>query len=306
MNITTFSLRTFLTCCACAAILVGHAVWARAVEPGTITGVRVGPDKQSIAIQHDGQVGSFASFVMQNPYRLVLDINQAQPVRVPPRIPVPGSRISEIRLGYANARTRIVVDFGNNPVPPFRIARGEREMRVILGRGVASAESKPAHSERLAETKRPVPKLPRPTLPQKKSDAAVTVKSTRVDKNRVLLVLASNRHPGKTYVLAVEMDAQDLNVRGATVRDDKGTVKRFQLAEGKDAIKGVRVETVAPWDTMGTPAKESAQPQLSAKNKFKWGLNAAKDEEKSLTGPTKKGALRMEGFVLKPRVAQGS
>lgn len=310
MNIMTFSVRTYVACCACMLILTGFAPWGIAAEPGTITAVRLSPDMKSLSIQHDGRVGNCSSFVMQNPYRLVIDINEAQPARIPSKIPVPGASVSEIRLGYANSRTRVVVDFGNNPVPAFNLVKGVREIRVNLGRGVALQGANSATPGKREQVK---PAAPKPATPKlaapppsatKKNTSPLTVKSARADKNRVLLELAENHNPGKTYVLAVEMDTQDLNVRGATLRDDKGTVKRFQLSAAKDGLPGVRVETVSPWDTMGKQSPESSP--LPGKPRFKWGLKADSEAGHGLSGPTKKGVLHMEGFVLKPRAEQGS
>jgi hypothetical protein len=301
---TNLSLKAFAVCCL-LAVAMGHTQGGMAAEPGTITGVRLAPDQSSIVIQHVGQVGAHTSFVMQSPPRLVLDVSQAALARIPGKIPVGSARINEIRVGYTDSRVRIVVDFGKSSVPPFRIDRGEREIRLTLARGGALTGDRPAKPEKPRETKPAAEKAAAPPDLRKAGGALITVKSARADNNRVLLELAETGNPTKTYVLAVEMDAKNLNLRGATLRDDKGAIKRFQLSAAQDGIAGVQVETVEPWDKMGQQTEETSRPPR-AKAKYTWGLKPTQDADRTSSGPTKKGAMHMEGFELKTRGQQGS
>jgi len=281
-------------------MIVSHACCGMAAEEGIITGVKLAPDLTHIVIQHNGSIGRCATFVMGHPFRLVLDVGSTCLAKIPGKIRVDRTPISEIRLGYANSRVRVVVDFGDNPVPPFQVERGGREIRLKLGKRLAlgvESQAKPDTRKGGASSR---PKAASSTDAPDKAAAAMKVKSARVDDNRVIVELADTRNPGNAYLVTVAMDKQDFKVRGATVRDSHGMVRRFDPEATKEAVSGVNVKTVEPWDRTGAARDDRRQPR-DAKAKFQWGSQSATHAERMASGPTRQGAFRVEGFVLQPR-----
>jgi len=286
--------------CFCILMIAGQAYCGIPAEEGAITGVTLTRDLNHVVIQHNGRIGNYSTCVLGNPFRLVLDVGSTHLAQIPAKIKVDRSPISEIRLGYANSRSRVVVDFGDNPVPPFTIERGARDITLKMGKRLALGADRGGKPEKHQEKESPWAKAAASTVAPKKPGSAIRVKATHVDDNRVVVDVADTRDPSKTYLLAVELDRQDLSVQGATLSDARGIVKRFVLAKVEDGISGVKVETVARSARADT-AEDKGTDSRAGQTKFKWGVQSAKHAE-PLSGPRRNGAFRVEGFVLKPRV----
>ena len=104
----------FLMC-----LVVPGPLWA--LPEGNIVGVKVSQDAKHIVIRHKGVADRYSAFAIGNPNRLVIDFQETGLVNVPGKIRVGKNSIKEIRLGYSGSRSRVVVDFGGSPVPPYRL-----------------------------------------------------------------------------------------------------------------------------------------------------------------------------------------
>ncbi len=303
MQVMKISLTKYVVCCFCILMIVGYAHYGMAAEEGIISGVKLAPDLTHIVIQHNGRIGSCSTFVIGPSVQAGIG-RRFDPVlqKLPGKVKVDRAPINEIRLGYANSRVRVVVDFGDNPVPSFQIEKGDREIRLNMGKRLALGVDRPDKPEKRTVRAPSWAKAAASTDSPKRAVAAMKVKSARVDDNRVVLELADTQTPDKAYLLTVEMDRQDFKVRGATLRDNYGTVQRFDRRTAKDGISRVKVETVEPWDRMGAAGEDRAQ-YSDGKAKFKWGLQSAQHAHRTVPGPTRKGAFQVERFVLKPRAS---
>ncbi len=290
------SLIKYTVCCFCILMIACHAHAGMTADEGMITGVRLAPDLNHLVIQHNGRIGSYATFVMGHPYRLVLDVRSTCLAKIPPKIKVDRAPIDEIRLGYANSRVRVVVDFGDNPVPPFQIERGAREIRLNMGKRLALGIERSSKSEKRKVTASSWARAASCTDSSPKATAAMRIKSARVDDNRVLLELADPQKPGKAYLVTVETNTREFKMRSATLRDPHGTVQRFDLGTGKNSVPGVKVETVEPADRREATGEDQT-PSRDAKAKFTWGRHSGPHAAHAAAGPTKQEALRVERFV---------
>lgn len=136
---------------------------ARANDSGTITGVGLQADKKWLVIDAKGNVGKHLARVIGKPNRLVMDFRDTAVGKVPPKIAVGKADIHEIRVGQANSRARVVVDFQNRPVPPFKVRREKGRILVIFGNslsGLASHLAKPSQSDPSGPTKTSSPLVP--------------------------------------------------------------------------------------------------------------------------------------------------
>ncbi len=135
--------------CLLMAMISGSS-WAD--SSGTITGVKVDPDKRTITISTKGQAVKHLARVIGRPNRLVIDFDGAKVGNVPPRIQADSGDIHEIRVGHFNSQARVVLDFQNHPVPPFEVRRTRGQVQVVLSNG-APSDQKAAKSKTTTDIK---------------------------------------------------------------------------------------------------------------------------------------------------------
>ena len=304
----TISLTLFLL----IAVFCGTAF----CDSATITGVQISPDLRQMIVKFDGLAGKHSAFVIEHPYRLVLDFESTGLARVANKINVGREPIDSIRLGQGNGRGRVVIDFGNNPVPPFRVDRQASAVIVNLApaagsanRGAPMARPTPVAVEQAAPravtvAKRPAA-MPRPEVPKTKEQesqptakksSGMTVKSAGMAENLVFVEIADQKDPKRTYRLVIDMDRDELNVRGATLSDPQGNVKKFQvMSQG-----GGPVKRLAEPEKPHLKALDSSEAVGEPKGKFKWGLQSS-ETQSELDSSEKGGPFRIERFELKPK-----
>jgi hypothetical protein len=292
-----------LLACLILATAYGQT-WA--AGSANITAIQVAPDLKQISIKCDGPVGRPSAFVIQQPYRLVMDLESTGLGRTPARIPIGRNPINEIRLGYTNSRARVVVDFGDNPVPSFKIDRQRDAVIVNLGikaaaPAVGSGGKPAAHIQRAAIQPKSV--VPSPSL-LTVDTSTITVKTAGVKNDRVFVELAQKKDAKRTYRLVIDLDVENLQVRQATVSDAQGHSKQFELALSK-----------SPDDTSVSLIKPIVGPRRAAgptaaiaggQSKFKWGIQGV---ESGQAGERKMNAgipIRVERFeprLIHPQAA---
>jgi hypothetical protein len=260
--------------------------------------------------------------MLQRPSRLVIDFETTRLGNVPPKIRVNEAPIQEIRLGYANSRARVVVDFGNGPVPKFKVEQGHSMLVVALDKGgrpsapprelTSTSEMSPPEEAFKAPVLTQASPRPRPA-PAARGEVArgsvatknvtsspVTVKTTGVQDNVVFVELADRRNAKRTCRLVVDVDPRNFNVRNVTVSDMEGNLKVFQVAE----TEAHSVPTVTTRTGVGPrrmPVAEAAPPP-PAKKKLQWGAPAAQPGQ-AQSAPLRGAPGRLESFQLRHRNA---
>jgi hypothetical protein len=286
---------------ACLLLMANYCpAWA--AESATITAVQVAPDLKQISIKCDGPVGRHSAFVIQKPYRLVLDLDATGLGKIPPKINVGGNPLNEIRVGYANSRARVVMDFGDHPVPSFKVDKQSNGVLVSLGVKAGAWQPRPAPKAAAQLQRNPVqPKAVAPVPAAQKADSSkVSVKTAGVKDDLIFVELASKKDPKRTYRVVIDLDVDALQVRQATVSDAQGRLKSFDLASSKSgneiAVHSIRA-SVGPRRTAGPTATPSGEHP-----KFKWGVQAGeKRQVKPQAAKLNAGSpIRVERFEPQP------
>ncbi len=284
---------------ACLLLMVNCGpAWG--AESANITSVQVAPDLGQISIGCDGPVGKLSAFVIQKPYRLVLDLESTGLGKIPPKINVGRNPLNEIRVGYDNSRARVVVDFGDHPVPSFKIDRQNNSILVSLGVKAGAWQPRPAPKPAAKLQKDPVqPKAVASGPETQKADSSkVSVKTAGVTDDLIYVELAHKNDPKRTYRLVIDLDVEQLQVRQATVSDAQGHLKRFDIVSGhpgnESSSPSIR-PSVGPSRTAGPTAAPSADHP-----KFKWGVQAGEKRQPQAAKLNSGGPLRVETFQPRP------
>lgn len=276
----------------------------RAAGSANITSVNVSPDLKQISIGCDGPIGKHSAFVIPKPHRLVVDIESTGLGKVPARINVGRQPLNEIRVGYANSRARVVVDFGDHPVPPFRIEKQSNAILVNLGNTASALPAgagynplpKPAPQVQTV-TVQPKAVASSPSTPKVES-SAVTVKSAGVKDGQVFVELVNKKDLKRTYRLVVDLDVEELQVRQVSVSDAQGHLKHFDLASSKSGN-----EASVPSIKSGVGPRRTAGPTASPPGghpKFKWGVQAGERRPPAPTKMTAGAPIRVDRFEPQP------
>jgi hypothetical protein len=265
--------------------LVLAASWSdlSAADTPNIQGVQVSADARQIMIKGDGPLGKHSAFVISQPYRLVVDFEAAGLGQVPARTKINREPINEIRLGRVNSRSRVVADFGENAVPPFKLHHQGNLVVITFGDAppatsrveagaapapvVARASNKPVGSA--SSTKAP------PKAAEKQS--GMSMKTSGVKDNLVFVELADRSNPQRVYRLAIDFDLAAQRIKHATLSDNSGAVRRFELA----AVNPPPDSQEAKGKPMLGPRRESmAQAAGGTKRtKYHWGLPNVEQRE---------------------------
>lgn len=271
-------------------------------DPATLTGVQLSPDLRVLTVTFQGQPGKHSAFVIENPSRLVVDFDGTALARITTKVPVHREPVEMIRIGQQNGRARVVVDFGSHSVPPFKLDRRHDSIVIHLGGNSVSGRPAPPKQQQ-AQAVKPKPSTARESRvtppPAKRND--LNVKSAGIAENLIYVEVIDEKDPKRAYRLVFDLDRTDFSVRGATVSDAAGSVRRFHLVSSESTPQ-VKVDSL---EKKESPTTNESSP--SGKGKFKWGLQSGPQttlqsedeftEQESMT----RGPLKMERFQLKPR-----
>ncbi len=194
-------------------LLLGSISWcSEAGASGEITEINVTPDSKRISVRADGQIGRHAVFALENPNRLVLDIEDTGVSR---ETTISGTIASglEIRTARKGSGSRVVMNFGNRPVPEHRIRTvGNYLLLFMEGWGVpAGASSRtPAYKERSPE---PQPRQ-EPVL---SSSPDLQIKSAEVTNGLIVLKVANRAYPERIFKIELGVDFDQLGFSAASI-----------------------------------------------------------------------------------------
>ena len=290
----------------CAVVALCLAAYdAGAQDYAKITDVQARPDLKGITVKIQGPVGKHSAFVIERPYRLVLDIESTGLGNLPGKVQVGKAGIKEIRVGSVNQKGRVVVDFGDNPVPPFSIDRTTDSLNISLG-SVSESPLPRAAAESSRLKSQVHAKQAGPQVVERKGksfsrlllgrNSRLLVRSAGVEDNLVYVELGEIGNPASSCRLVIDYDKKNQEISGASVSDSHGLLKKFQLVSGD-------MEAVRMTRTKAGPRKQlEAQGDRNVPSrKFKWGLQSSKAPENSVPKMSSKSPLKMEEFDLKKR-----
>ncbi len=213
------------------SLLVPSAGAASASAAGAIAGVRVSAHGKHVIILCDGPVGRHATSVLSNPNRLVIDFDDTGLRGAERKLRVDKEPIKEIRLGHFQSKARIVVDFGESPVPSHRIHSEQNSMILVLGKPATQTggATKP-RTVRNSSNGQPAPERPVRAPAVSGKESTLAIRSATVEEGMVVLELADRNSPQRTARLVVDVDMNRLRVRHASVTAAANAVS---LAEGQ-------------------------------------------------------------------------
>lgn len=310
------------------------AVDAQELETPLITNVQIAPDQKQIVIKADKALGVHSAFAFEKPYRLVIDFETTGLGKVPTRIKVDKPPISEIRLGKNGHRARMVIDFGEYPVPPFMVERKGNLAVVALGnvptdpriiqRGPSRETNPKPHATLPPQPTRqtlskkdqthvpaPTPMEPPvatpPTSANKIEQSSFVVKQSLITNNLLLVELQNRKQPSETYRIVVDLNLNELTVRNASISNSSGIVKRFDLSESGPKISrdGAGLEETSAGTITAGPRKNPNLTENKTNSENKHSLGSGKSSVKETKNPTNEPAtsnpFKLEGFELKSK-----
>ncbi|MGC8907166.1 MAG: AMIN domain-containing protein [Desulfomonilaceae bacterium] len=318
----------------CAVVIVSM-LWPGlgAADQGEISSVQVAPDLSSISIYSQGSLGKHTAFVIDRPYRLVIDFDSATIGNTKTRIRVERPPINEIRLGYHQNRARVVIDFGENPAPPYRIERNGDVVIVSLGKAPALPPSQarpkpestpkkpsPKPPERAAahqDVVKPAPEPPPPAVEPPPSavapaappeaaqngDSGIVVKHAGIKSNLVYVELVDKNDPRISYRLIVDLDLEGLKMRSASLSDAKGNIRKFHVTRTETE----KINSIAPGNrfTSGPKRYWPSSLRAAAPNISEADIETGpeKSHKGASTSPQSGWPLKIEAFQPQPKNA---
>jgi len=309
--------------------------YAQELETPLITNVQVSPDQKQIVIKGDKALGTHSAFAFENPYRLVIDFEDTGLGKVPLKIKIDKPPMNEIRLGKNGHRTRLVVDFGEYPVPPFMVERKGNLAGVALGNVPTDTRmiQKNSKVESVAKSyhastpqpqghvapKKQVISAPTPAGPpaglhstavKKNEQSSFTVKQSLVTNNLLLVELQDRKQPSETYRIVVDLNLNDMTVRNASISNSGGVVKRFDLVESGSKVAQ---DNTIPEETSHGPVtigpRKKSNPIIEEKpdnrQKYSWDSeNTTSSEANHVTQqPVNSNPFKLQKLELKSKGA---
>jgi type IV pilus assembly protein PilQ len=85
-----------------------------------------------IVISMKGEPGSITPLLMTKPNRLVVNFASTDVEKIRGKIKSSESGLNEIRIGGENSTAKVVMDFGDNPIPAYTIKREKAQALVVF------------------------------------------------------------------------------------------------------------------------------------------------------------------------------
>ncbi|MEJ2716275.1 MAG: AMIN domain-containing protein [Deltaproteobacteria bacterium] len=275
-----------------------------ALPQGNIVGIKVSQDAKHIVIRHEGVADRYSAFAIGSPNRLVIDFKETRLLNVPHKIQVGRKSIKEIRLGYSGSRSRVVVDFGGSPVPPYRLHPESRRLVIVLGKPLQAVRAPSVRSRKPApvSTQPPKPlKAPAKAPSGKHNKPELSIQSADVKDGLIVLELAKGTHPKRTCRLVLEVDMDRMKVRKATINGGKRNLRSEAPTNSRTN------DTLSPRSSKSRrgPRKQAPASAVSAPSRpaYQWGRPSLSVRHR---GPGHRaeshaGPLRLEPLTLKKR-----
>jgi hypothetical protein len=258
-------------------ILPQYAPAREAHEEANIVDVRTSHDLKQIKIKFSGRTTSPIAYVVERPYRLIMDFKSTGLGHVPAKTTINRGPIREIRTGAHSSRARVVVDFGENPAPPFNVSRQGDLVILTLGKNHPSAEKTKSDPGKRAVAPQPAPAgaspAPAPSDHRRSENAGsrFSVKGAGLSDDLIFVELADRKDPTRAYRLVMDFDYDSLQLRTATFSDAFGNVKRFDMAQnstsGEAPVLGSKHPSTSPRNWAAAASGSQAKKAIKKKSR---------------------------------------
>jgi len=211
---------------------------APAGPPATeLVGIEVRESEQGtlVDLRTDGSLAKVDAFVLENPARLVVDLEGISQAETPARVEVGGANAARIRVGEHADKVRVVIDGGDRPDPfaGFRTVNRADGLSVWLGgpeeslasEATVAVEDVPANQAEAndvapAEASEAVAEAPAATEPTAEEPAAAELAAETT---------SSPAAPTATQIYGVELDPQAERQRVAVLSSEPASYELVTL-----------------------------------------------------------------------------
>ncbi len=281
------------------------------LSAGTITDLHVGPDGRHVIVKVDGLAGDHNAFTLRSPSRLVVDFDETAIGSVPARRVVKRGPIREVRIGYADGRARLVIDFGARSGLPYKVHKEanrvliafakprESEARAAASRKPSARATPAVHAKREVKPKRPA----RAAVNRNGARGALLLKSAGMEGDRIVLELARSDGRGGPAKLTVRVDLEKFEIEKAVLVDRQG--RRAALAPSRKHDNDVEFTD----SDEAKPEKKAARSgpvRSQEQKKYRWGMPAVRTRGPVKEPPAaRRPPLRLERVTLEKRDPAG-
>jgi hypothetical protein len=179
---------------------------------GEITEINITPDCRRIAVRADGNIGRHSLCALESPNRLVLDI-EGNGVSKEPTISGTIAAGVEVRAVRRGSGARVVMNFGNRPIPEHRIKSvGNYLLLFLEGWGTAAGTSSltPPEPRTVSRPKQD---------PILSSSPDLQIKSAEVNNGLIVLKVANRTHPERVFKIELGVDFDQLGFNTASIHN---------------------------------------------------------------------------------------
>lgn len=242
-------------------LVIGAIGIAQGADPGRIVEVKATEDFRRVIIRCQGMVEPPAAYELAEPSRLVIDFLHAGMGDVEGKKEYVGQSIREIRTGKLPKGSRLVVDFGENPVPQYQIRQIDNYFVVFLSdvpmEPAASAAPAPIRNAPIwEETPFPVTAAsdPGPT-----DISGLVIKSAKVVKGMIVLEVENQSGQPKSYRVDIGIDFDQMGFHTAAVRRMKGITRRRATGSTHASARGQNYPAGPPVQGEHYPVRDPNQ-----------------------------------------------
>jgi hypothetical protein len=217
------------------------------ISAAEISEITVTPDGKRVAIKSESRMGKHTEQVVGNPSRLIIDVNGTGVSKLPPISGVTNRSAMDIRTAKTASGARVVLDFGRQSVPDYKVLRMDNYLLVFLGQGTASGgQDPPSKPERVQTRPKEPQSIPVAVMPRKKLsvDSATEgsggsdlfIQSAEVKDGLIILKVCGKTDPFTVYRIDLGVDFKQLGFSTARVSPVRETAGPSRTAVAPDSL----------------------------------------------------------------------
>lgn len=176
--------------------------------------ITVASDMKRVAVKFEGKIGSYTDVTAQHPSRLIIEVPGATIIRSPRIQGLSTESGLTVRTAKTPTSARIVMDFGNGPLPEYKIKQMDGYLLVFLADAPLAVPVR--NSAVPAPVRQPaVITAPEPTAVSDTS--GLVIKSAQVQNGKMVLHVIRESNPGTLYRIDLGVDFDHLGFSSAKI-----------------------------------------------------------------------------------------
>lgn len=199
----------FTVCVSIFSVVFSFVFTLNAFAYGEIADITITPDGKRISIRIEGQIGKYSAHTLQNPARLVLDVEDTGLSKEPAISGTMASGI-DIRTARKGSAARVVLNLGNRPLPDHRVTAVGNHLLVFLNNW-----SNPAGTAQQTKVQAPAQELQEPIVLSGSKD--LQIKSAEVINGQIILKVVHRADQSRIYKIELGVDFDQLGFNTASI-----------------------------------------------------------------------------------------